>query len=82
MAMYFYFYQIPRLILLNQDKYKKVLYSKIIHVTCVIHGLHRVAEKVRSKFHAVHKVISSVKISLEKHFRQAVNLFLKWKRQT
>lgn len=28
----------------------KSLYSKMIHVTCVVNGLHRVAEEVRSQF--------------------------------
>lgn len=42
------------------------LYSKIIHVTCVVHGLHRVAEEVRCQFNAVDKVISSVKKYLKK----------------
>lgn len=33
----------------------------MIHVTCVVTGLNRVAEEVRSKFHAVIKVILSAK---------------------
>lgn len=33
----------------------------MIHVTYVIHGLHKVAEKVRNTFYVVDKVISSIK---------------------
>lgn len=53
----------------------KSLYSKMIHVTCVVHGLHRVAEEVRSKFHVVDKVISSVK----KIFRKTPSRLLVFK---
>ncbi|XP_025198504.1 uncharacterized protein LOC112603549 [Melanaphis sacchari] len=53
----------------------KSLYSKMIHVTCVVHGLHRVAEEVRSQFHVVDKVISSVK----KIFRKAPSRLLVFK---
>lgn len=28
----------------------KVLYSKMIHVTCLAHGLHRVADFIRTEF--------------------------------
>jgi hypothetical protein len=53
----------------------KSLYSKMIHVTCVVHGLHRVAEEVRNQFHIVDKVISSVK----KIFRKAPSRLLVFK---
>lgn len=53
----------------------KRLYSKMIHVTCVVHGLHRVAEEVRSQFNAVDKVISSLK----KVFRKAPSRLLLFK---
>lgn len=46
----------------------------------VIRELHRVAEEVRRKYHAVDKVISSVKKSLEK--LQVVYLYLKRKCDT
>jgi len=45
----------------------KNLYSNMIHVTCVVHGLHRVAEEVRSQFITVDKIISSVKKNLQKN---------------
>jgi hypothetical protein len=38
-----------------------VQYPKMIHVTCVAHGLHRVAEEIRAKFVDVDHVISNVK---------------------
>lgn len=39
----------------------KVLYSKMVHITCLAHGLHRVAEEVRNMFPKVDKLISNVK---------------------
>jgi hypothetical protein len=47
----------------------RALYTKMIHVICAAHGLHRVAEKVRGYFKSVDKVIASVK----KTFRKAPN---------
>lgn len=45
----------------------KSFYTKMIHVTCAAHGLHRVAEEIRGQFNTVDKLISSVK----KIFRKA-----------
>lgn len=39
----------------------KVLYPKMIHVTCAAHGLHRVAECIRDQFKGVNKLISNIK---------------------
>uniref|UniRef100_A0A4P6D7Y3 DUF659 domain-containing protein n=2 Tax=Rhodnius prolixus TaxID=13249 RepID=A0A4P6D7Y3_RHOPR len=39
----------------------QVFYPKIIHVTCIAHDLHRVAETIRSLFSDVDSLISSVK---------------------
>ena len=39
----------------------KALYSKMVHVTCLAHGMHRVAEEIRGKFSRVDKLISRVK---------------------
>lgn len=39
----------------------KILYPKMVHVTCAAHGLHRVAELVRTSFNDVNKLISNVK---------------------
>ncbi|XP_025205679.1 uncharacterized protein LOC112601985 [Melanaphis sacchari] len=39
----------------------KALYSKMIHVTCLAHGMHRIAEEIRSHFPKVDKLISRVK---------------------
>lgn len=39
----------------------KVLYPKMIHVTCGAHGLHRVAECVRDQFKNVNKLVSNIK---------------------
>lgn len=37
------------------------LYSKMVHVTCLAHAMHRVAEEIHSKFPGVGKLISRVK---------------------
>jgi len=39
----------------------KAFYDKMIHVTCLAHALHRVAEEVRRLFPSVDKLISSIK---------------------
>jgi hypothetical protein len=39
----------------------KLLYSKMIHLTCLAHGVHRVAEIVRGLFPNVNGIISNVK---------------------
>jgi hypothetical protein len=39
----------------------KVFYSKMIHVTCAAHGLHRIAEQVRDHFSTVDEVIANCK---------------------
>jgi len=39
----------------------KALYSKMVHVTCLAHGMHRVAEEIRGKFPCIDKLISRVK---------------------
>lgn len=37
------------------------LYTKIIHVTCLAHGLRRVAEGIRNQYKNVDQLISNVK---------------------
>lgn len=39
----------------------KIFYPNIIHVTCLAHGLNRIAEAVRSEFPLVNELISNVK---------------------
>lgn len=39
----------------------RLLYPKMIHVTCVAHGLHRVAEYIRDQFKLTNKLVSNVK---------------------
>lgn len=38
-----------------------VLYSKMIHITCLAHGVHRIAEEIRGRFANVDKLIAKVK---------------------
>ncbi|KAL4120977.1 hypothetical protein QTP88_013571 [Uroleucon formosanum] len=39
----------------------KVLYPKMVHVTCTSYGLHRVAEQIRIQFPKVDKLVANVK---------------------
>lgn len=39
----------------------QTFYSKMIHVTCLAHGLHRVCEKIRAEFPKVDELISNMK---------------------
>lgn len=48
----------------------KSFYTKMIYVTCAVHGLHRIAEEIRAQFNTVDKIISSVK----KIFRKVLGM--------
>lgn len=37
------------------------LFPNMIHVTCLAHGLHRIAEEVRSNFEEIDGLISNIK---------------------
>ncbi|KAJ8915555.1 hypothetical protein NQ315_012439 [Exocentrus adspersus] len=39
----------------------KIFYSNMVHVTCLLHGINRVAEAIRMEYPLVNKLISSVK---------------------
>lgn len=39
----------------------QAFYSKMINVTCVAHGLYRVAEKIRGQFPKIDKLVSNTK---------------------
>lgn len=39
----------------------QMLYSKMLHVTCLAHGLHRVAEQIRAKYADVDRLVSQMK---------------------
>jgi hypothetical protein len=47
--------------MVKSGKAIQALYSKMVHVTCIVHGFHRVAEEVCSNFNTVDELISSVK---------------------
>lgn len=40
----------------------KAFYPKLFHITCLAHGIHRVAGEVRHEFRIVNKLISSTEI--------------------
>jgi hypothetical protein len=44
-----------------------IFYKNLIHVTCLAHGINRVAEEIRCQFPLVNSLISNVKKSLSKH---------------
>jgi len=39
----------------------KILFPRMLHLTCLVHGLHRVAEEIREQFSDVDLLISSIK---------------------
>lgn len=39
----------------------KIVYPKVIHVTCIVHGLHHIVEKIRGHYSKVDTVISNLK---------------------
>lgn len=47
--------------MLKAGEVLSAIYPKMLHVTCLAHGLHRVAEEVRNNFPEVNMLISSVK---------------------
>lgn len=53
----------------------KSLYTKMVHVSCAAHGIHRVAEEIRARFDSVDDLISNVK----KTFRKAPSRVLFFK---
>lgn len=51
----------------------KIFYPKLLHVTCLCHALHRLAECVREEFEDVNELISTVKkVFLKAPSRQAL----------
>lgn len=47
--------------MLRTMKDLKILYPRMIHITCLAHGLHRIAEFIRSEFNDVNELISNIK---------------------
>lgn len=45
----------------------KIIYSKIEHVSCLIHGLHRVVEKIRKYFSTVDQQTSTNILKYQSH---------------
>lgn len=46
--------------MIKSGKLIKLFYSKVVHISCVAHGLHRVVEKIRNQFSKVDKHIPNV----------------------
>lgn len=47
--------------MIKADRAYKVLYLKMVHVTCLAHAMHRISEDICVKFPGVVKLISRVK---------------------
>lgn len=47
--------------MIKAGEHLKIFYPNMLHLTCLIHGLNRIAEKIRCRFHLVNTLISSVK---------------------
>jgi len=47
--------------IMKSGKAIQVLYSKMVHVTCIVHGCHHVAKEVHLYYNTVDQLISSVK---------------------
>jgi hypothetical protein len=47
--------------MLKAAKGLKMLYPRMVHLTCLAHGLHRVAEEIRGNYPNVDSLISNVK---------------------
>ena len=52
--------------MVKAGKSLQVLYSKMVHITCLAHGLHRVAEQIRMNFSEINSLISNIKKSFLK----------------
>ena len=50
----------------------KVFYFKLIHATCLAHGLHSVAEEIRSLFEDVDVLISNGKVFLKASLKKII----------
>lgn len=59
--------------MVKSGKSIQVFYPKVIHVTCIVHGLHLTAEKIRSNYCKVNKIIVNVKkVFLKAPYRVAI----------
>jgi hypothetical protein len=47
--------------MLKAAKGLKMLHPRMVHLTCLVHGLHRVAEEIRGNYPDVDSLISNVK---------------------
>lgn len=57
----------------------QILFSKMLHLTCFDHGLHRVAEFIRAQFPNVNKLIANTKAVFSKVFEFFFTRFsVKW----
>lgn len=52
--------------MLKAGKNLKVIYTKLLHVTCLAHGVNRVAEQILSLFPDVDKFVANMKTAFKK----------------
>jgi len=58
--------------MIKTGKSIKSFYPKVVHVTCVSHGLPRVAEEIRLQFPKVDDLISNVKNFFQKSLSRTI----------
>jgi len=60
--------------MVKAGKTLQVLYSKMVRITCLAHGLHRVAEQIKINFPEINSLISNIKkVFLKAPYR--INMF-------
>lgn len=57
--------------MLKAGQVLKVFHPKMVHITCIAHGFHRLYEEIRSKFPLVNSLISNTKVFLKAPSRVA-----------
>jgi len=55
--------------MIEAESVLRIYYTKMVHATCVDHGIHRVAKEIRGNFYEVDNLISNVK----KMFRKVLS---------
>jgi len=56
----------------------KAFFSKIIHITCLAHELHRISEKIRSLFPKV----DDLAVNMQKYFCKPLHVLNCWKKSS
>jgi len=60
--------------MVKAGKVLDTFYPRMVHLTCLVHGFHRVAETIRFQFSAVDSLISNVKKNIFKSAKSYTNI--------